>query len=297
MENEEEKILYNRREALTEKNGCLLFNDRVVIPSLLRTKVLNHLHLAHPGIVRMKALARSYVYWPNIDKDVTDFVQQCSRCASSARAPVKSKLYSWPKAKQVWSRAHIDYAGPFQGHNYLVVVDSFSKWPEIFIMTSTTSAATIAKIREINGRFGLMDIIVSDNGPQFTLHEFDEFCKVEGICHIPTPPVHPQSNGQAERFVDTFKRALTKAKGEESVANVLQRFLQRYRITPNVQLPNNCTPAELMLGRKMKSSLDLLKPTEKIEIVRDTKMEMNFNTKHGATHTQPCIEQTCYVWL
>lgn len=279
---EEEKILYNRRESLAEKSGCLLFNDRVIVPSILRTKVLNHLHLAHPGIVRMKALARSFVYWPNIDKDVSDWVQKCSRCASTARAPVKSELYSWPKASEVWSRVHIDYAGPFQGHNYLVIVDSFSKWPEIFIMTSTTSAATITKIRELIGRFGLMAIIVSDNGTQFTSHEFDEFCKSEGICHIPTPPAHPQSNGQAERFVDTFKRALNKAKGEENVAIVLQRFLQRYRITPNAQLPNNCTPAEIMLGRKMKSSLDLLKPVEKIEFSRDTKMEMDFNLKHGA---------------
>lgn len=71
-------------------------------------------------------------------------------------------------------------------------------------------------------------------------------------------------------------------KGEECVANVLQRFLQRYRITPNAQLPNNCSPAEIMLGRKMKSSLDLLKPKDKFVVVRDSKMELNFNIKHGA---------------
>lgn len=183
-----------------------MFNERVIVPSLLRSKVLNHLHLAHPGILRMKALARSFVYWPNIDKDVSDYVQKCSRCASAARAPVKIELHSWPKAKEVWSRVHIDYAGPFQGHSYLVIADSFSKWRDLFIMTSTTTAATIAKLWEVNGRFGLMDIIVSDNGPQFTSYEFDEFCKLEGICHIPTPPVHPQSNGQAERYVDTLTR-------------------------------------------------------------------------------------------
>lgn len=282
IECNEMKILYNRRESLAEKNGCLLFNDRVIVPSSLRAKVLIHLHLAHPGIVRMKALARSYVYWPNIDKDIGDCVQKCSRCASTARAPVKTELSSWPKASEVWSRVHIDYAGPFQEHNFLVIVDSFSKWPEIFVMTSTTTAATIVKIQELIGRFGRMDILVSDNGTQFTSYEFDDFCKHEGICHIPTPVAHPQSNGQAERFVDTFKRALTKAKGEESVANVLQRFLQRYRITPNAQLPNNCSPAEIMLGREMKSTLDLMRPKEKFDLVRDSKMEMDFNIKHGA---------------
>lgn len=89
------KILYNRRESLCEKDGCLLFNDRVVIPLSLQTKVLRQLHVAHLGMVRMKSLARGYVYWPNIDKDITDFVQNCSRCANAARAPVKVELSSW----------------------------------------------------------------------------------------------------------------------------------------------------------------------------------------------------------
>lgn len=295
INNEDLQIFYNRRDSLLEKNGCLLFNERVVIPSSLRMKIMAHLHVAHPGIVRMKALARSYVYWPNIDKHITDYVKSCSRCASAAKAPVKVQLSSWPKAPEVWYRIHIDYAGPFQGHNYLVVVDSFSKWPEIFIMTSTTTAATIKVINELISRFGVMHMIVSDNGPQFKSHEFDEFCKEQGIVHIPTPPVHPQSNGQAERFVDTFKRALQKAKGEEIVPTVLQKFLQRYRITPNPQLPFNQSPAEIMLGRKMKSTLDLIKPPRNFDLVRDLKMEYDFNSKHGA---QPRIftpKQTVFV--
>lgn len=129
-----------------------------------------------------------------------------------------------------------------------------------------------------------MDILVSDNGPQFTSSQFDDFCKAEGIYHIKTPPYHLQSNGQAEIFVDTFKRALNKAKGEESIPDVLQTFLQRYRMTPNAQLPNDCSPAEVMFGRKVKSTLDLVKPKVKFDIVRDDKMERQFNAQHGAKH-------------
>lgn len=175
---------------------------------------------------------------PNIDKDITEYVQTCSRCASTAKTPVRAELSSWPKARPVWSRVHIDFAGEFQGLNYLVVVDSFSKWPEIFIMSTTTANATISKINELNARFGRMDILVSDNGPQFRSEQFKDFCIANGISHIKSPPHFPQANGQAERFVDTFKQALNKAKGEESVANVLQTFLQRYRMTPNAQLPH-----------------------------------------------------------
>lgn len=289
------KIFYNRRDSLCETEGCLLFNDRVVIPVSLQMKILQQLHVAHPGIVRMKALARSYVYWPNIDKDITDFVNNCSRCASAAKAPVKATLSSWPKASTVWSRVHIDFAGEFQGLHYFVVVDSFSKWPEIFIMPNTTALCAISKLRELNSRFGNMDILVSDNGSQFISEQFDDFCKEEGIYHIRSPPYHPQSNGQAERFVDTFKRALKKAKGEESIPNVLQTFLQRYRMTPNAQLPNDCSPAEIMFGRKMKSTLDLVKPKVKFDIIRDDKMERQFDVKHGAKYRVFYPNQTVYV--
>lgn len=154
IEDEVLKIFFNRRESLCETEDCLLFKDRIVIPLSLQKKILQQLHVSHPGIVRMKALARSYVYRPNIDKDIVDYVHSCSRCASTAKAPIKSELSSWPKASSVRSRVHIDFAGEFQGLNYFVVVDSFSKWPEIFIMT--TSAA-ISKLKELNSRFGTYD--------------------------------------------------------------------------------------------------------------------------------------------
>lgn len=185
-----------------------------------------------------------------------------SRCASVAKAPIKNTLASWPVSTKPWSRIHIDYAGPFEGHNFLVIVDAFSKWPEICIQSSTTSAATIASLRELFARFGAPDVLVSDNGTQFASKEFEEFCKINGINHIRSPPFHPQSNGQAERFVDTFKRALLKLKGEEVTSSALQTFLQCYRTTPNLSLPENATPAERMFGRKIRIPLDLLRPTE-----------------------------------
>lgn len=187
------------------------------------------------------------------------------------KSPIKATLSSWPKPSGIWSRVHIDFAGEFLGLYYVVVVDSYSKWPEIFIVSNITSAAAISKLTEINARFGIMSILVSDNGPAFISEEFDNFCKSEGIYDIRTPAYHPQSNGQAERFVDTFKRVLKKAKGEESIPNVLQTFLQRYRMTPNAQLPNNCSPAEIMFGRKPNSVLDLVRPRSKFDVIRKAK--------------------------
>lgn len=119
-----------------------MFSDRITVPTTLRFKVLKMLHRGHPGITRMKALARSYVYWPQLDNDSTDIIKRCSSCAAAAKQPVKVELQSWPKATEPFQRIHIDYAGPYMGDKFLVV-DAFSKYPEILRMSSTTSTATI----------------------------------------------------------------------------------------------------------------------------------------------------------
>ena len=92
------------------------------------------------------------------------------------------------------------------GKMFLLVIDSNSKWLEVELMPSTTSEATIEKLRETFARYGIPEQLVSDNGPQFTSHEFAEFMKRNRIKHILVAPYHPRSNGQAERFVQTFKQ-------------------------------------------------------------------------------------------
>ena len=86
------QLFYNRRDSLMEINGCLLMSERLVIPFMFQKRILNQLHVGHPGIVRMKVLVRSYVYWPNLDSEVESMVKQCSRCASVAKAPIKTTL-------------------------------------------------------------------------------------------------------------------------------------------------------------------------------------------------------------
>ncbi|PIO55179.1 integrase core domain protein, partial [Teladorsagia circumcincta] len=118
------------------------------------------------------------------------------------------------------------------GRFYLILVDAYSKWPEIVQMSSISSTATIQVMKDIFAKFGNPTTLVTDNGTQFTSTQFTLFCRSRGINHIRTPPFHPQSNGQAERIVDTFKRGLAKLKGEEPTVDALQTFLMAYRSTP-----------------------------------------------------------------
>jgi len=91
---------------------------------------------------------------------------------------------------------------------FLIAVDAHSKWPEVIPMMSTTSQKTIARLRTIFARNGLPDQICTDNGPQFTSAEFIAFLKGNGVKHFSTAPYHPATNGLAEWFVQTLKRAI-----------------------------------------------------------------------------------------
>ncbi|VDM29077.1 unnamed protein product [Toxocara canis] len=285
------ELHHRSRNVLTVEQECLMFADRMTIPQTLRFKFLRALHRGHPGTTRMKSLARSYVYWPHLDRDLEALASQCSACALVAKNPVKAGLHSWPKTTKPWQRIHVDYAGPFMGHNFLVVVDAYSKFPEIFRMASTTSLATIRTLRRLFARYGLPETFVSDSGTQFSSYDFQQFCISNGICHIFSPPYHPQSNGLAERFVDTFKRAMLKLKRD----GIMDTFLGTYRTTPNASLPEHRTPAELFLGRSPRTSLDLLKPLPVQPLKRDSKMEQQFNCHHGARSRQFEIGDTIHA--
>ena len=111
-------------------------------------------------------------------------------------------------------------------------------------------------VKPLNQMFiqhGLPETIVTDNGSQFTSGQFQEFCQQNSINHVCSPPYHPQYNGQAERFVDTFKRAMLKARGEGTTYDIIERFLFVYRTTPHDLLPNFKSPAEMLMGRKLRT--------------------------------------------
>ena len=105
---------------------------------------------------------------------------------------------------------------------------------------------------------GMPELLVTDNGPGFVSEEFEAYLKVNGIQHAKTSPYHPASNGLVEQCVQTFKRAMKKMSG--SLQSRLSRFLLYYRITPHTSTGR--LPAELLMGRTLRSRLDLLLPSQ-----------------------------------
>ena len=115
---------------------------------------------------------------------------------------------------------------------------------EVHFIPSTSTEATIEKLRIIFATHGISEQVVSDNGSEFTSQEFSLFIERNGIKHILTSPYHPSSNGLAEHAVQTFKNGIRKLEG--NVQEKISRFLLRYRVTPHST--TGLLPAELLMG-------------------------------------------------
>ncbi len=152
-------------------------------------------------------------------------------------------------------------------------------------MTSTTSTATIQQLWSIFATFGLPEVLVSDNGPNFKSAEFELFLRRNGIRHKTSPPYHPATNGLAERAVQTVKNGLKMTHG--SLQDRLSWFLFTYRNMP--QSTTGVSPAELLLGRRLRSPLDLLKPDLHKRVEKDQEHQIEGHDKHASVRSfAPC---------
>ncbi|XP_055354393.1 uncharacterized protein K02A2.6-like [Paramacrobiotus metropolitanus] len=195
---------------LSVLNGCVCCGSRTVIPAKYRSRILKHLHAAHMGAGKMKGEARGYCWWPSMDRDIEQVAKDCRICTERAGETAKVPLAQWPVPDAPWKRVHMDFAGPYRGTMLLVVVDAMSKWPEVVQMKHATTEGVMEALLTMFSRYGVCNEVVSDNGTPFTSQHFVDFCSKYGIKHTRTPPGHPQSNGQAERYVQTVKDGVAK---------------------------------------------------------------------------------------
>lgn len=252
----ESKLAGVSSSEFTISGNSLFRGHRIVIPEKLRGEILSELHQGHFGVVKMKALARQFCWWPSIDKDIEGVARRCHICMLTANNPVRAAVHAWEPATGPWQRIHVDYAGPINGSWYLVVVDAYSKWLEVCCVKSCTSKVTATKLEELFARFGYPCQLVSDNATTFCSREFEFFLRERGIEHRRSAPFHPATNGQAERYVQTLKKGLLKVGSPENQPLKFSAYLLRLRNQPSEATGQS--PAELFLGRPLRDKLSQL---------------------------------------
>ena len=160
------------RDELSVHAGCVMLGNRVVIPVAGRKQIIEQLHQSHPGITRMKGLARSFVWWPGMDLELENKLKSCPSCQMQQDKTVIAPLHPWEWPQWPWSRIHVDYVKPFLGKMIFITTDAYSKWIDVQIVNTATYSVTIEHLWTLFATHGLPEVLLLDNGTQFTSTEF-----------------------------------------------------------------------------------------------------------------------------
>ena len=239
---------FHVRGELSVVNGLLLKQNRIVIPRTLRKELLQRIHEGHLGVEKCKRRARDTVYWPGLNKDINNMTGKCETCLKYRNKQTKEPMTVTDVTTTPWHKVGMDLFH-LKGKDYLVVIDYFSNYPEMALLSSTTSNCVITHAKSIFARHGIPHTVMSDNGPCFSSKEWQDFAKVYDFKHVTSSPLYAQSNGKAEKGVHILKQLLKKA--ADSASDPYLALLS-YRASP---LECGLSPAELLMNRKLRTTL------------------------------------------
>ena len=258
----------NVKDELSVCDGLIIRGTRLVLPKSLQHQAVELAHTGHQGILKTKRLLREKVWFPSIDRMVQERIKNCIPCqaATQGTMPKPEPLNMTPLPKAPWCEIAIDFVGPFpSGEVLLVVIDEFSRFPEVEILHSTTANAVIPKLDCIFSRQGIPKVVKSDNGPPFNSNEFANFASFLGFEHRKVTPYWPQANGEVERFMRTLGKAIRTAHLEKkNWKQEMNAFLRQYRATPHST--TDVSPSEALNGRKIQTLLPQLTEVNQSDI-------------------------------
>ena len=288
------KYLPYQAELSVSDDNMLLMGTRILIPSGLRSEMLDRIHEGHQGITKCRELARSSIWWPGISTDIRELVQNCRLCAMK-QATILEPLVPSEMPERPWQKVATDLFQVGQA-TYVVVVDCYSRFLEVAKLQDEKARTVINHIKSIFARHGIPNIVCSDNGPQYTSREFQDFSTSYGFTHVTSSPRHPSGNGEAERAVRTVKDLI---KAPDPYIALLN-----YR---NAPIHNGYSPAQLLMSRSLNTKVPILpeKLRAKVpdqdevnshETTYRLRMKNNFNQRHGARNLQK-LDPGDDVWI
>ncbi|UYV83311.1 K02A2.6-like [Cordylochernes scorpioides] len=284
------------KDELGIQNGLLMRSCRLVIPASMKLEILDKLHAGHFGITKTRLRARETVWWPGISEEIAETVRKCSVCIQEAVSK-HEPLIPTNFPTRLWQKIGMDLF-KFENKWYLVVIDYYSRFPEMIQLDRLTANVVAQSCKSIFARHGIPETVVSDNGTQFgAACEFANFARQYGFTHVTSSPRFPQSNGMAEAGVKIAKLILKK--NQDPSLGLLE-----YRSTP---LENGYSPAELLMGRKLRTTLPIAPENLNPKLVdsqtlkrkegrRRKDMKSRYDRRCGATDMEELSEGDT-VWI
>jgi len=233
---------------IIDADGILLHKDRIIVPLSMRDAMLRLVHEGHLGIEKTKSFARQALWWPGMSRMIADVVGSCATCSAHRRQQPAETLMPHPIPSRPFEKVGADIF-TLAKRDYLLVVDYFSKFPFIFELHDKTATSVISSLKSVYSVHGVPVTLFADNMP-FASRQMQDFAATWGFEIVTSSPDFPQSNGQAERCIQTVKALFTKA--EESRSDLHVAMLN-YRATP--LSGSDKSPAELLFGRRLRTKL------------------------------------------
>ena len=231
------------RDELSIDDDLLMKGERVVIPMSCSDSIMEDLHKSHEGINKAMSLARTCVYWPGIEANVTDYIKRCLTCIDRSNLHVET-LHPHMVPPGPWVKVGMECFQDDFSKKHLIIADYFSKFPYIYPVASSHHSKTINYLRKLFTTEGVPIIVMSNNGPPFNGDDFKRFAREFDFVHTTSSPHFHQSNGFIEAMVKKVKNTYRKTDGSPTAQ---ARALLQLCDTPIVtDLPS---PAEILHGR------------------------------------------------
>ena len=244
------------RDELTVLDGVAFKGNRILVPDNMRPSTLKRLHDGHQGLTKTLQRARRSVYWPKMQVDINSMIDRCEECQvhGNKKPRTPERQVSATRPSEILGVDLMD----FKGKKALVTIDYFSGFITLDPVSAETTDAIIAVLNSNFRKFGLVERIVSDNGPCFKSEKFHKFCEDLEISLTTTSPHYHESNGRVERAIQTVKQMLRRSNNEGQITLAMIT----YHDTPvNEGLPS---PAELFFSRRINTRLGLMHMTNQL---------------------------------
>ena len=259
---------WNHRDELSVLDGVIFKGSKIVVPKSLRNDMLERIHTGHMGMEKCTQRARDVIFWPKMSAEITDMISKCTICLQYRNSNKKEPLISHDVPSYAWQVVATDIFTLNQ-ENYIVIVDYYSRFFEVEKLSTMSSQSVITKMKGIFSRHGIPEKVISDNGPQYSSKEFQDFSREWDFSHVTSSPHFAQSNGLAEKTVQTIKRILIKCKADHR--DPYLAFLE-YRTTP---LDIGFSPSQLLMCRNLRSILPTVESKLKPQIPDEVKVKEN----------------------